>query len=84
MLKGALSQEKWLLAVRGARRPLGRVVSRKIKSREHATKLPDAPDGEYFVIQFDTAFERKPNSVETITPMLDTDGTWRVSGYHIR
>jgi len=22
--------------------------------------------------------------VETVTPMKDTDGTWRVSGYYIR
>lgn len=84
MLKGAQTQEKWVLAVRGSRRPLGKVVHRKLKSREHATTLPDAPAGEYFVIQFDTAFERKQNSVETITPMLDTDGAWRVSGYHVR
>jgi uncharacterized protein DUF4019 len=84
LLKGALTQEKWELAVRASRRPLGKVASRKLKSREHTTTLPDAPAGEYFVIQFDTAFEKKPSSVETITPMLDTDGTWRVSGYHIR
>jgi Protein of unknown function (DUF4019) len=36
------------------------------------------------VIQFDTAFENKASAVETVTPMLDTDGVWRVSGYFIR
>jgi hypothetical protein len=35
-------------------------------------------------IQYETVFEKKPSAVETITPMLDPDGVWRVSGYFIR
>ena len=31
-----------------------------------------------------TVFEKKASAVETITPMLDPDGVWRVSGYFIR
>ncbi len=48
------------------------------------TSLPGAPDGEYVVIQIQTSFENKKSAVETITPMLDKDGRWRVSGYQIR
>ena len=48
------------------------------------TELPGAPDGEYVVFQFDTQFERKRAAVETVTPMCDPDGSWRVSGYFIR
>ena len=48
------------------------------------TELPGAPDGEYVVFQFDTQFERKRAAVETVTPMRDPDGSWRVSGYFIR
>jgi len=36
------------------------------------------------VIQFDSSFEHKQTAVETVTPMLDTDGKWRVSGYFIK
>ncbi|HWN92533.1 MAG TPA: DUF4019 domain-containing protein, partial [Verrucomicrobiae bacterium] len=46
--------------------------------------LPGAPDGEYVVIQYETAFENKASAVETITPMLDKDGSWRISGYYIK
>lgn len=46
--------------------------------------LSGAPDGRYVVIQYETAFERKKSAVETITPMVDPDGAWRVSGYYIR
>jgi len=36
------------------------------------------------VIQFDAVFENKSSAVETVTPMLDPDGVWRVSGYFVR
>jgi len=35
------------------------------------------------VIMYDTQFENKKSAVETITPMLDKDGKWRVAGYLI-
>ena len=46
--------------------------------------LPGAPDGEYVVLQFDTSFANKKEAVETVTPMLDKDGKWKVSGYYIK
>jgi len=49
-----------------------------------ATSLPGAPDGDYVVIQFQTSFANKASAVETITPMRDRDGAYRVSGYFIR
>jgi hypothetical protein len=36
------------------------------------------------VIQYRTSFENKANAVETVTPMRDPDGVYRVSGYYIR
>ena len=68
----------------GVRRPLGNVVSRQLRSRTYATELPGAPDGEYVVIQFNTTFENKQVAVETVTPMLEDDGSWLVAGYFIR
>ena len=53
-------------------------------SKTFMTELPGAPDGRYVVIQFDTAFENKASSVETVTPMADPDGAWRVAGYFIK
>ncbi len=80
----AITKEDWLQKVRAARDPLGKVISRKLKSRQYKTSLPGAPDGEYVVIQYDTSFENKRSAVETITPTLDKDAQWRVSGYFIR
>ena len=80
----AVTQEQWLQSITAARSPLGAVVSRTLRSAESATSLPGAPDGEYVVIQYDTTFEHKASAVETITPMRDADGTWRVAGYFIK
>jgi len=46
--------------------------------------VPGAPDGEYVVLRFETSFENKAKAIETVTPMREKDGTWRVSGYYIK
>jgi hypothetical protein len=81
--KGAVSQQQWLASVQSFRKPLGEKLSRTVKSQRYHTSLPGAPDGEYVVIQFQTAFTEKKSAIETLTPMLDADGKWRVSGYYI-
>jgi hypothetical protein len=82
--KGAIAKGDWQKAVRAARAPLGDPISRRLESATYTTSLPGAPDGEYVVIQYATSFTNKRSSVETITPMKDADGTWRVSGYYIK
>jgi hypothetical protein len=84
VFRSALSRDQWIQALDKVRRPLGKVVSRKLRGAQYATELPNAPKGEYVVIQYDTAFENKTGAVETITPTKDKDGSWRVSGYFIR
>jgi hypothetical protein len=84
LFKGVVTKEQWTQALAGVRPPLGKVVSRKVTARQYSEKLPGAPDGKYVVIQYETVFEMKTSAVETITPMLDPDGVWRVSGYLIR
>lgn len=82
--KNATTKEKWEQMLAAVRKPLGKLVSRELKSKTYKKSLPGAPDGEYVVIQFNTVFENKKSAVETITPMLDKDSKWRVSGYYIK
>ncbi|HXM34427.1 MAG TPA: DUF4019 domain-containing protein [Pyrinomonadaceae bacterium] len=84
LLKNAVTGDQWAQQVGTARKPLGALVSRKLKSAQYATSLPGAPDGKYVVIQYESVFQNKSAAVETVTPMLDQDGQWRVSGYFIR
>lgn len=82
--KNAVTQPQWTNQIKAVRGPLGKMQSRKLKSATFTKSLPGAPDGQYVVIQYATSFEHKPSAIETVTPMLDKDGQWRVSGYYIK
>ena len=82
--KKAVSKRKWKSTVSKIRKPLGKLVSRKPKSAEFTKDLPGAPEGEYVVAKFDTAFENKPVAVETVTLVLGLDLFWRVSSYSVK
>lgn len=84
LFKKAVSRNQWQEAMAGSRAPLGAMGSRKLKSATLAKTLPGAPDGEYVVLEFETSFEKKKSAIETLTPMRDPDGAWRVAGYFIR
>jgi hypothetical protein len=82
--KNAVPREQWNVSLKSVRSPLGELVSRNLKSKKYTHTLPGAPDGEYVVIQYETSFKNKQHAIETVTPMLDKDGKWRVSGYYIK
>jgi hypothetical protein len=76
--KEAVTKEQWTQALAGcALLSAGRL--RKVASRQYTERLPGA-SGQVRRHQYDTVFESKQSAVETITPMLDPDGAWRVSG----
>jgi hypothetical protein len=79
-----ITREQWQAAAQAARAPLGQLKSRGLKSATSTTTLPGAPDGQYVVFQFNASFEQKSAAVETVTAVLEPDGTWRVVGYFIR
>lgn len=82
--RNAVSQDKWEQSLQAVRSPLGKLISREVKSTMYKTSLPGAPDGEYVIIQFFTSFSNKKSAIETVTPMLEKDGSWRVTGYYIK
>jgi hypothetical protein len=84
VMQDAAPKEQFGQSVGAARGPMGAVKSRSFAKAEYATALPGAPDGEYVVIQYNTVFENKAEAVETITPMMDWDGMWKVSGYYLK
>lgn len=83
-LKALVNKDDWQKRLQGTRQPLGKLLSRELKSQRYMTSLPGAPDGEYVIIRYETSFENKKSAIETITPMLDKDGKWKVSGYYIK
>ncbi|MBL7133554.1 MAG: DUF4019 domain-containing protein [Phycisphaerae bacterium] len=83
-VRQAVTREKWQASMKAARAPLGKLKSRKLLATHYRTSLPGAPDGQYVVIKYKTSFEKKAEAVETVTPMKEKDGGWRVSGYYIK
>ncbi|MCP4131058.1 MAG: DUF4019 domain-containing protein [bacterium] len=79
-----VEKEGWNKQLDPILKPLGKLIKREVKSKKYATSLPGAPDGEYVVIQFQSSFENKDSAIETVTPMKEADGSWKVSGYYIK
>jgi len=84
LFRSRIEKNRWVKTLTAVRSSLGNVQSRKLRNATFVTSLPGAPDGKYVVLHFDTSFSKKKAGVETITPMEEDDGQWRVSGYFIK
>ena len=83
MLKTQMGKPGWAAAVEPVRRPLGAVVSRKLKSETPTHSLPGVPDGDYDVAQFETDFAGNHKAIETIFLAREAAG-WKVDGYFVK
>ena len=84
LFKNSISKKHWEDALNGFLPNFGIVIQREFISAEFKTTLPGVPDGQYVIISYKTEFKNKNNSIETVTPMLDKDNIWRVSGYFVK
>lgn len=82
--KKTIPQGDWENSLDAVRSTLGDVVSRKLRSVYYTKSIPEGPSGELMVLEFETSFAKRKVAMETVTPMLDKDGNWRVSGYYIK
>ena len=62
----------------------GHVRSRLLSGAVHETALSGAPEGQYVVIRYRRCIGYRERALESVTPMLEQDGSWRVSGYFIQ
>jgi hypothetical protein len=83
LFQSKLTQEQWAKTAQAVREPLGAVISRHILGVTKTTTLPGAPDGEYGVLTYSTAFTNKASAVETVVLSRD-GGQWKIVGYFIR
>jgi hypothetical protein len=84
LFKSKLTKDKWASMLQQARAPLGALRSRKLETANYKKDPPNAPEGEYVGLKFDSSFEQLSSATETISVMLDKDGKWRVTGYYIK
>lgn len=83
-LKKAVTSDQWKASIAKVRAPLGKMISRQPILVKYTQTLPNAPTGEYVVVQYETRFSNQQTAVETVTPRREQDGQWRVSGYFIK
>ena len=81
--KSAVTKDSWKQQVSAVRNQTGKFKSRALKSARYSENLPNAPPGKYVVIQYDSSFGAGP-AIETIVPMQEKDGSWKVSGYFVK
>ncbi len=81
--KEKVNKESWLSKIESVRKSRPPISARKLLGSKHFTSLPDAPDGDYFVMQFSSESSEDIETIETITPVLD-NGQWKVCGYYIK
>ncbi|HYM27984.1 MAG TPA: DUF4019 domain-containing protein [Steroidobacteraceae bacterium] len=82
--RNGISRSDWVQTASHVRDPLGALKSRHLVSATATHALPGAPDGDYVVIRYASSFAAKAAAVETVIPIKEPDGRWRVSGYSIK
>jgi len=75
--------EEWEPQIRAMREAAGDMQQRNFTSAKATKSMAGAPDGDYMVLEYSTAFAKKAKAVETL--MLSREGgNWKAAGYFIR
>jgi hypothetical protein len=82
--KSAVTRSDWIKQVEAARKPAGKLISRKVAKSDLVKDPPNSPPGQYVGIEYQSSFQNVKSAVETVVPMLDKDGKWRVTGYIVK
>jgi hypothetical protein len=74
--------DRWLASLKRFRQPLGPMLSRAASRVEFTKTLRGAPDANYCIIHFSTAFEKQSGVTERLTLVKQGDA-WVVTAYAI-
>ena len=82
--KQAVTASTWESSVKQARQAFEPFGERTLSSSQYTTSIPNAPAGEYVILRFRTAVAGDTHVTETVVPMREEDGSWKVSGYFVQ
>jgi hypothetical protein len=82
--KAAITKEKWTEALTKVRDQVGKFESRKLSETQTIKDPPNAPPGDYTVLQYTSNFANKNDATEIVAVSLDDDKHWRTSGYFVK
>lgn len=82
-VRAQVTAEEWEQQIRMMRDAAGTLQMRTFASAKPTRTMAGAPDGDYMVLEYNTAFAKKAKAVETV--MLSREGNaWKAAGYFIR
>jgi hypothetical protein len=80
----AIARDRWSEALKSVREPFGAMTQRSMFSTVFRKTIPGAPEGEYALVVYRTAFAKRDDTRETVTLEHESDGAWRVVGYGVQ
>ncbi len=83
-LQSAVTRDKFVAAIRDARKPLGNVEGRTAERFARAHELPGAPEGDYVIIEYKARFAKGRELREQLVWAIEDGEIWRVAGYYYR
>jgi uncharacterized protein DUF4019 len=83
-LKSTVARSEWIDGLRDIRKPFGKLVSRTPSRFARTHTMPNAPDADYAIVEYESVFAGGKSAVEQVAFKLEADGVFRVSGYFIR
>lgn len=81
--RAAFTLERWRVALKAARGPLGAVEQRAVASTQLTRTLPGQPNAGFARVAFRTSWSTKPHGRELVS-LEHEGGRWRVIGYVIQ
>jgi len=83
-LKAKVTRDQFVADVRNARKPLGKLASRTPVKFARAHDLPDAPTGDYALVEYEAKYANGRKLSEQLIWVAEDDEVWRVAGYYYR
>lgn len=77
----AFDEKVWLAQWATARKPLGKLKSRKLINFSLIKSLPGLPDSAGAIFKYQSSFENREAVFETFSLILEKAANWRVAGY---
>lgn len=84
LFRSAVTVDQFAQVIGQVRNTLGQVGSREPSKIEASSTLPGMPDGEYVVIEYQSAYSGLPRAIERMVLEKDEAGDWKVVGSFVR
>lgn len=83
VFQSGIGQDQWAQTLQQVSAQVGSIENRMLQDSQYRTTLPNAPEGEYVVLQYVSSFERLPQAMEMVVMTKTGVGDWQAAGYQV-